>query len=175
MVMQSEGFALIAISYQFKNFEPITRVGSTSPHTKYEQPIAIRQLIFTVVPAVMVSIPFIAPTAILAANPYFNYPRIADLSFCMILFNMAVIGYVFKNVMVSLVKSGNVKLIYVPMAFALFFLEQYSLVVTYFDNSIVASIGSLLARLAALSLFVYIMYQVVVARRRLEVEAREKA
>ena len=174
IVMQSEGFALIAISYQFKNFDPAAE-SSYRTRRKEDRPFDIKHLMLVIIPPIMVSIPFIAPTALLAVNPYFNYARFAELSFCMMLFNLAVIGYICRNVIVSLVKSGNVRLIYVPLAFALFFIEQYSLVITYFDNSVVASVGGLVARLAALSMFVYIMYRVAVASRRLEIEAREKA
>ena len=55
----------------------------------------------------------------MASEPYFNYAGLADLSFYMRIFNIAVIGYIFKNTIVSLVKAANVKLLYVPAAFAL--------------------------------------------------------
>jgi hypothetical protein len=73
---------------------------------------------------------------------------------------------------VSLVKAANIKLLYVPAAFALLWLEQYSLVIAYFDNSIVAFIGSALARIAGLAVFAYVMHSVT-SRRRMEIEARK--
>jgi hypothetical protein len=63
-------------------------------------------------------------------------------------------------------------MLYVPAAFALLWLEQYSLIIAYFDNSIVAFIGSAAARVAGLALFAYIMHSVT-SRRKLEIEARK--
>lgn len=173
VVLQSEGFALIAISYRFKDFESIHSHPPKS--AAVVRPVQIRHVVLSIAPIAMVTVPFLVPTSLLAISPYFNYAKFADLSFCMMLFNLAVIAYIFKSTIVSLVKSANPKLLYVPAAFALFFIEQYSLAVTYFDNSVSASVGSLIARIAALSLFVYMIYRVTSLRRKLEVEAREKA
>jgi hypothetical protein len=41
----------------------------------------------------------------------------------------------------SLVKAVNMKMLYAPAAFVLRWVEQYSLVIAYFDNSIAAFIG----------------------------------
>jgi hypothetical protein len=37
---------------------------------------------------------------------------------------------------VSLVKAVSIKMLYAPAAFVLLWVEQYSLVIVYFDNSI---------------------------------------
>ena len=161
MSIQSEALALIALSYYYKNF--------ASQHPRLG-----RNILLTTVPVLMVVIPFIVPTSALIAEPYFNYAGLADLSFYMRLFNIAVIGYIFKSAIGSLVRAANIKLLYVPAAFALLWLEQYSLVVAYFDNSIVGFVGSALARIAGLALFAYIMHSVS-SRRRLEIEARKAA
>jgi hypothetical protein len=126
------------------------------------------------IPLAMVAIPFLVPTFSLATGPYFDYADIADLSFYMRIFNIAVIGFIFKSTIVSLVKAANIKLLYVPAAFALLGLEQYSLILAYFDNSAIAFIGSAAARMAGLALFAYIMHSVT-SRRRIEVEARKAA
>ena len=179
IVSQSEGFALIAISYQFKNFEParnghyISRLPTQSAYHRGHS--ESRNVMMSILPTVMIALPFALPTSIFVLDPYFNYSRIADMGFCMILFDMAVIAYIFKSTIVSLIKAGNVKLLYIPAAYALFFLEQYSLTITYFDNSVIAFIGSLVARILALALFVYVAHHVIHASRRLEIEAREKA
>lgn len=44
-------------------------------------------------------------------------------------------------------------MLYVPAAFALLWLEQYSLVMTYSDNSAFAFSGSIAARVGGLALF----------------------
>ena len=59
--------------------------------------------------------------------------------------------------------------------FGLLWLEQYSLLTSYFDNSPSAFIGSLLARLAGLTLFVYaIRYALAKARISGDVRTRDK-
>jgi hypothetical protein len=88
------------------------------------------------------------------------------------IFNMVVLAYIFKSTIASLVRAANVKMLYVPAAFALLWLEQYSLVLAYFDNSTGALIGSVVARVTGLALFVYIMHSVT-SRRKMEIEARK--
>jgi hypothetical protein len=44
--------------------------------------------------------------------------------------------YIFKSTIVSLVKAVSIKMLYAPAAFVLLWVEQYSLVIVYFDNSI---------------------------------------
>jgi hypothetical protein len=123
----------------------------------------------------MVAVPFAIPVSELVLGPHFNYSILADLSFFMRVFNMIILGYIFTNAIVSLVKAANIKLLYIPAAFALLWLEQYSLTITYFDNSIAAFIGSTIARLAGLALFAYVVYNVTLIRRRkMEIETREK-
>lgn len=162
MTLQSEAFALIALSYYYKNSE-------SSGSGMRVQP---RDVLVTMLPLAMVVIPFIVPTLSLAVAPYFNYAGLADLSFYLRIFNMAVIAYVFKSTIASLVKAANLKMLYVPAAFALLLIEQYSLILAYFDNSVIAFIGSAAARIAGLALFAYIMHSVT-SKRRIEVEARK--
>lgn len=162
MLLQAEAFALIALSYYYRN-----SAGERKRHVTSN--IAI-----TFIPLLMIAIPFLIPTSVLVAQPYFNYAGFADLSFYMRIFNIAVIGYIFKSTIVSLVRAANVRMLYVPAAFALLWLEQYSLVIAYFDNSVVAFIGSALARLAGLVAFAYIMHSIT-SRRRMEIEARKAA
>jgi hypothetical protein len=193
LILQSEGFALIAASYQLKNAgrpdaerEISSRldrdmVDSFRSHYSHARRKADRQarrryVLISLIPLIMVPFPFILSTFTLASTPYFDYPRLADLSFYMRIFNMVALGYILKTATVSLVRAGNIRLLYIPAAFALFWLEQYSLVIAYFDNSTVSFMGSLIARLAALVIFVYVMRQVVTASRRVEeIETREKA
>ncbi|MEP0825436.1 MAG: hypothetical protein HRF40_08125 [Nitrososphaera sp.] len=162
IALQSEAFALIALSYYYKNSD-------ASGSGKKVQP---RDVFFTMLPLAMVAIPFIVPTLSLATSPYFYYAGLADLSFYMRIFNMAVIAYIFKSSIASLVRAANIKMLYVPAAFALLLLEQYSLILAYFDNSVVAFIGSAAARMAGLALFAYIMHSVT-SRRKVEIEARK--
>ncbi len=91
-------------------------------------------------------------------SPFLNYVELTDLSFVMRIFDMIILGYIFRATIASLVKAANLKLLYIPAAFACLWLSQYSLLITYFDDSSIAFIGSLSARLAGLALFVYAMY-----------------
>jgi len=162
MLLQSEALALIALSYYYKN----------SDSSGAGRRIRARDILITTLPLAMVAIPFLVPTFTLASQPYFNYAHLADLSFYMRIFNMVIIGYIFKISITSLVRAVNIKLLYVPAAFALLGLEQYSLMLAYFDNSAVAFIGSVVVRIAGLALFVYIM-QSTTSRKRIEIEARK--
>lgn len=164
MTLQAEAFALIALSYYYKN----SGAGDSGKSVRPKDALVMA------LPLAMIAIPFIVPTLSLAAAPYFNYPELADLSFYMRIFNMAVIAYIFKSAIASLVRAANVKMLYVPAAFALLLVEQYSLILAYFDNSVIAFIGSAAARMAGLALFAYIMHSAV-SRRRIEVEARKAA
>jgi hypothetical protein len=160
MLLQAEAFALIALSYYYK-----TAAGERGRHVS-------RDLLIAVIPLLMIGIPFLIPTSVLVAEPYFNYADIADLSFYMRLVNLIVLGYIFRSALISLIRSANIKNLYVPAAFALLALEQYSLIMAYFDNSAAAFIGSLVARGTGLLLFAYSVHRAT-SRRRLELEARK--
>ncbi|MEO9294690.1 MAG: hypothetical protein ABI347_03725 [Nitrososphaera sp.] len=162
MVLQSEAFALIALSYYYKDSSSKPRFG-------------LKDLGMLLLPLAMVAVPFILPTSEIAAKPYFNYAGLADFSLYMRIFNMAVLAYIFKNAIFSLARAGNVRMLYVPAAFALLWLEQYSLVMTYFDNSAFAFAGSLIARIGGLVLFAYAMHAVTSKKRSMEIEARKEA
>jgi len=167
VILQAEGITLIALSYHFKNSLSKEDMGLA----RYRP----RHMLVAVLPILMIAVSFIIPSSAFVTAPYFNYPRLADLSFVMTVFNIAVLGYIFRSTIVSLVKAGNAKLLYAPAAFALLSLEQYSLVLTYFDNSSVAFAGSLAVRVAGLALLVYAMRHAIrmaqARRRDLEIEA----
>lgn len=182
LVLQSEALALIALSYHFKNNEGPVRYDnsdnllvSTKRH-RIKTSVKARDILSSSLPMIMVAIPFIVPISEVVSAPDFNYPALADMSFFMRLYSMAVLGYIFTSSIVSLIKAANIRLLYIPASFALLWLEQYSLMITYFDNSIVAFIGSLTARLAGLTLFMYVVYNVTSkqGRRKMEIEARKK-
>jgi hypothetical protein len=182
LALQSEALALIALSYRFKS-------RGTDSHYGYDVNFVASKQISTVrtfakakelgsssLPMIMIAIPFTVPISELVSDPDFNYSGLADLSFFMRMYNMTILCYIFINSVISLVKAANIKLLYIPGAFALLWLEQYSLMITYFDNSIVAFVGSIMVRLAGLTLFIYIVYSITCkqTRRRMEIETREK-
>ncbi|HVX03415.1 MAG TPA: hypothetical protein VHA09_09710 [Nitrososphaera sp.] len=164
LALQSEAIALIAISYYFKN----------AGEQEERHRLGLKDIGMIVLPLIMVALPFLLPTSEIAGKSYFNYARLADFSLYMRVFNMVVLAYVFTNAVSSLAKSGMVKMLYVPAAFALLWLEQYSLVLVYFDNSIFAFAGSIAARVGGLLLFAYVMHSAT-SKRRIEIEARKEA
>jgi len=182
LALQSEGFAFIALSYMLKN-----RSGSTStingllptaskilfsPHNWINSSIKIREIIVSVLPMILISIPLMVTISALFVQPILNETELKDMSLYTTLFDIVVLGYIFVKCVKPLVKAANIKLLYIPAAFALLWLEQYSLIINYFDNNQFAFIGSIIVRLAGLGLFVYaIRYAVSSVRsREMEVE-----
>jgi len=130
----------------------------------------------SILPVVAILIPLAVTMSALLVHPFLNYVELADLSFVMRIFDMIILGYIFKATVAYLVKAANLKLLYIPAAFASLWLAQYSLLITYFDDSSISFIGSISARIAGLALFVYAMYNAMftVKRREAEIETREK-
>ena len=71
---------------------------------------------------------------------------------------MIVLAYIFKSTFDSLIRKAGIKLLCVPATFAMLWLEQLLLLMTYFDGGSHTFISSLVARLAGLFLFVYGVY-----------------
>ena len=181
--LQSEALALIGMSYMLKN-----RVGwGKDDYVTTDQDLSkvlihdsmstkAKDLLISILPMIVISIPFMVTISTLFVQPFLNDVELADLSFYTKIFDMIILGYVFKSTVVSLVKGANIKLLYVPAAFALLWLGQYSLMIDYFDNYSIPFIGSIAARLAGLALFVYAIHYAMSGgvRREMEIEARKK-
>jgi len=180
LALQSEGFAFIALSYMLKN-----RDGSTStingllptaskilfsPHNWIHSSIKIREIIVSVLPMILISIPLMVTISALFVQPILNETEIKDMSLYTTLFDIVVLGYIFVKCVKPLVKAANIKLLYIPAAFALLWLEHYSLIMNYFDNNQFAFIGSIIVRLAGLGLFVYAIYYALAKGRSREME-----
>src|SRR6266487_3689156 len=178
--LQSEGFAFIALSYMLKN-----RDGSTStingllptaskilfsPHNWIHSSIKIREIIVSVLPMILISIPLMVTISALFVQPILNETELKDMSLYTTLFDIVVLGYIFVKCLKPLVKAANIKLLYIPAAFALLWLEQYSLIIHYFDNNQFAFIGSIIVRLAGLGLFVYAIGYALSSGRSREME-----
>ena len=176
LAVQSEAFALIALSYMLKNRIGTRTKGSTTYLDQsnllvhHDVSTKAKDLFISILPMVAVSIPLTVTMSALLVRPFLNYLELADLSFVMRIFDMIILGYIFKATTASLVKAANLKLLYIPAAFACLWLAQYSLLITYFDDSSIAFIGSVSARLAGLALFVYAMYNAMFTGRRKEIE-----
>jgi hypothetical protein len=181
--LQSEALALIALSYMLKNRVGWGKDDDATANLEFSKVLIHdsmstkgRDLLISILPMIVISIPFMVTISALFMQPFLNYVELVDLSFYTKIFDMIILGYVFQSTIVSLVKGANIKLLYVPAAFALLWLGQYSLMINYFDNDSIPFIGSIVARLAGLALFVYAIHYALSggARREMEIEARKK-
>lgn len=185
LTLQSEALALIALSYMLKN-----RIGNggrgdddataglifAKIFIPYSMSSKVRGFLAGVLPIIVILVPLVVTICTLFIRPFLNNVELSDLSFYTKIFDMVVLGYVFKTTIESLVKGANIKLLYVPAAFALLWLGQYSLMINYFDDGPIPFIGSIVARLAGLALFVYAIYYAMSGgvRREMEIETRKK-
>jgi hypothetical protein len=129
-------------------------------------------MIVAILPMILISIPLMVTISALFVQPILNDTEVKDMSIYTTIFNIMVLGYTFIKSLKTLVRSANIKLLYIPAAFALLWLEQYSLIINYFDNNQFAFMGSVIARLVGLSLFVFAIYHCLstVRRREMEIE-----
>ena len=175
ITLQSEGIGFIALSYMLKNRGNSDTDGVLdtskvlfSPHSwNYS---SLREVIFSVLPMIVISIPVMVTISALFVQPILNDMELKDMSIYTTLFDIIALGYVLVKCLKPLVKTANIKLLYIPAAFALLWLEQYSLVINYFDNDPFAHFGSIIVRLAGLGLFVYAIYYALESGRRREME-----
>src|SRR5262249_46663158 len=159
-----EGFSFIAISYTLKN-----RAGSTttfpnttngllpatsrilfSPHSWFCNNTAtrLREIVIAVLPMILISTPLMIAISALFVQPVLNETELNEMSVYVTLFNIVLLGYIFIKCLKPLVKAANIRLLYIPAAFALLWLEQYSLMINYFDNNQFAVFGSIIFRVA---------------------------
>lgn len=177
LALRSEGFAFIALSYMLKNRIGCTSVNAVLPATsrilfspQIYYAIKIKEMIIAILPMILISIPLMVTISALVVQPILNDTELKDMSIYMMIFNMIVLAYIFIKSLKALVKSANIKLLYIPAAFALLWLDQYSLIINCFDNNQFAFMGSIIARLVGLSLFVFAIYHCLSTVRRREME-----
>lgn len=180
LALRSEGFAFIALSYMLKNRMCSTTVNGLlpatsriwfSPHSLINSNATkIREMIVAILPMSLISIPLMVTISALFVQPILNDTEVKDMSIYTTIFNIMVLGYIFIKSLKALVGAANIKLLYIPAAFALLWLEQYSLIINYFDNNQFAFIGSIIVRLVGLSLFVFAIYHCLASIRRREME-----
>ena len=178
LALRSEGFAFIALSYMLKNRMGSTATNALLPATarilfspqSYSNAIKIKEMIVAVLPMILISIPLMVTISALFVQPILNDTEVKDMSIYTTIFNIMVLGYTFIKSLKTLVRSANIKLLYIPAAFALLWLEQYSLIINYFENNQFSFMGSVIVRLVGLSLFVFAIYHCLSSVRRREME-----
>lgn len=198
LALQSEALALIAVSYILRGnvYSSGGRIGSSSSNSsiigrnpktsgshdliKFLVPHKIsnktRAIVTNVITSVLISVAFMVPISVLFMQPYLNLIEFADFSFYVRIFNMTLLGYIFTSAIMSLVKAGDIKLLLIPAAFGLLWLEQYSLLLAYVDNNSLPFVGSIISRMTGLALFVYSIHHVISGRMsgEIEIQPREK-
>jgi hypothetical protein len=170
LTLQSEGLALIALSYLLKDHATVTnRLKISKPLLFLSQVISPhagpKNVLINIVALVVISVPVMITMSALFVQPILNDTELKDLSLYTRIFDIIILGYIFMKSIVSLVKSANIKLLYVPAVFALLWLEQYSLIIIYFHDNLAALIGSIIVRLSGMALFVYAIRYAISSRR----------
>jgi hypothetical protein len=179
IMLQSEGLVLIAISYKYKgNTDKILHQLEeqdqpeiyTSKHKLHYNSHIRLQIKHTLVSCVIVGfvlVPVLVEVSDIILNPYLRHSDLVDVRILMSVFNMLVLAYIFKSTFDSLIRKADIKLLCVPAAFTLLWLEQLLLLMTYFDGGPHTFISSLVFRLAGLFLFAYgVYYAKSLVRRR---------
>jgi hypothetical protein len=170
ITLQSEGLALIALSYTLKDRATFTNgLKISKPLLFLSQVISHhagpKNVLINIVALVVISVPVMITMSALFVQPILNDTELKDLSLYTRIFDIIILGYIFMKSIVSLVKSANIKLLYVPAVFALLWLEQYSLIIIYFHDNLAALIGSIIVRLSGMALFVYAIRYAISSRR----------
>jgi len=149
------GFSFIAASYYYKHREEdktplMMRIG------------ALSAIPLTVLVVVLVFIP-----------PAFEIPPYNQVDEYFRVFNLVVLAYVFRSTLSSIVEQGRKEFMYIPTAYAVLWLGQYSSLIFGLDGNLSAYVAALVAKVTGLALFVGVLSQVTRAKRvaRTETEA----
>ncbi|MEM3098589.1 MAG: hypothetical protein QXU32_07725 [Nitrososphaerales archaeon] len=138
----SYGFSFLAVSYYSKSKEE-------------DKTLMLRIAALSAVPImVMIAVVILAP-------PVLDFPPYNQVDEYFRVFILVVLAYVFRSTLVSIVAHGRKELMYIPAAYALLWLGQFSGLIYSIDGGISAFIALHSAKLAGLLLFAIVMSQVV--------------
>lgn len=145
----SYGFSFLAVSYYCKHRE------------EDKVPLLMRISALSAIPLMLV----IAVVAILPLTldlpPYHNMDEYFSA------FNMVALGYVFKSTIGSIVDQGKRGFKYIPAAYAVLWLGQYSAFIYNIDGTTSVFTVQMVANLVGLTLFVGVLSKVI-RRKRVE-------
>ena len=116
LTLQSEGFGLIALSYLLKdcfNGLKILKPRLFLDHL-VSSPTESKDVLISILALLVISVPLMVTISALFVQPIFDDTELKDLSVYTRIFNIIILGYIFMKSVVSLVKSANIKLLYVP-------------------------------------------------------------
>jgi len=143
----SYGFSFLAVSYYYKHREDdkvpwMMRIGALS-----------------VIPIMtMIALVVILPPAL-------DFPPYNMVDEYFRAFNLVVLAYVFKSTLGSIVEQGRKEFMYIPAAYAILWLGQYSSLIFSIDGSNSAFIAAHIAKVTGLAIFVGVLSQVIRARK----------
>lgn len=143
----SYGFSFLAVSYYYKHRE------------EDRTPFMMRIGALSVIPIMIVI------AAVVILPPAFDFPAYNQVDEYFRVFNLVMLGYVFKSTLGSIVEQGRKEFMYIPAAFAVLWLGQYSALISNIDLNISAFIAQHLAKVIGLALFVGVMSQVIKGKR----------
>lgn len=138
----SYGFSFLALSYYYKRRED-------------DRNLVVKIASLSVIP-VMVMIAVIVLTP-----PPFDFPPYNQADQYFRVFNMIILAYIFKSTLGSIVEQGRKEFAYIPAAYAVLWLGQFSALIYSLDGGVSAFIAQHVAKVIALSLFVGVLSQVI--------------
>ena len=146
----SYGFSFLAVSYYYKHSEE-DRI-----------PWMMRIGAFSVIPLmIMIAMVVILP-------PAFDFPPYNQADEYFRAFNLVMLAYVFKSTLISIVEQGRKEFMYIPAAYAILWLGQYSSLIFNLDVNASAFIAAHIAKIIGLALFVGVFSQIIRAKKLAE-------
>ena len=142
----SYGFSFLAVSYYYK-------------HKEEDKTFAIRVAALSAIPIMIVLV------VVIVAPPALELPPYNTVDEYFRVFNLIMLAYVFKSALSSIVEQGRKEFLYIPAAYAVLWLGQYSALIYNLEGPISAFIAAPIAKIVALSLFVVVMSQVIRGKR----------
>jgi hypothetical protein len=138
----SYGFSFVAMSYHYKHRD------------EDRTPWIMRVIAISVIPIVIVT------TLVILTPPAFDFPAYNRLDEYFGVLNLVMLGYVFKSSLDSIVTQGRKEFIYIPAAFAILWLGQYSALIFDLDRNVSSFVAEHIAKILGLALFVGVLAQI---------------
>lgn len=138
----SYGFSFLAVSYYYK-------------HREDDKSFMFRVAALSAIP-IMVTI-----VALIITSPAFDFPPYNIVDEYFRVFNLVMLTYVFRSTLSSIVEQGRKEFVYIPAAFAVLWLGQFSALIVSIDASVSAAIAQHTAKVVGLALFTGVMVQIL--------------
>jgi hypothetical protein len=149
LIASSYGFSLMALSYYYKGREE----GRS-----------------TLIPIVSLSmIPILITVAVISlTEPRFDFPPYQNVDQYFSVLNLVILAYTFRGALTSILEHGRKDFIYIPLAFAVLWIGQYSALAYRLEGPISMFIGQYVAEFIGLLIFVAVLYRIMMKGRKVE-------